>query len=115
MANDGFNGSTVLFASVTLGDLRGIDYSETAAMADCSASDDTQKIYETGIPDAVATIDFVGGVPSVGVGSKGALAINWFDGATDNITLSVITDVGTKGVMDDEITSQIKVVPSTAA
>jgi hypothetical protein len=115
MANDGFNGSTVLFASATLGDLRGIDYSESAAEADTTASDDATKTYEIGVPDKTASIDFVGTAPSVGVGSKGALSIAWNDGTTDTIAAGVVTEVGVKGQMDGEITSNIKLKPSSAA
>jgi hypothetical protein len=115
MANDGFNGSTVTFASATLGDLRGIDYSESGAEVDCTASDDTVKIFEVGITDQTVSVDFVGSPPSCGVGSKGALSIAWKDGGSDTITAAIVTEIGTKGQMDGEITSNIKLKPSTAA
>jgi hypothetical protein len=115
MANDGFNGSTVVFASATLGDLRGIDYSETAAEADCTAADDTIKVYETGVPDRTVSVDFVGTAPAIGIGSKGALTITWNDGTTDGIVAAVCSELGSKGQMDGELTSTAKFKPSTAA
>lgn len=109
MANDGFNGSTVLFASATLGSLRGVSVSKTAPEVNTTASDSTAATVVAGIPKTEITVDFVGGPPTLGPGSTGALVVNWFDGATlGDLTVAVCLSIDCKGQMDGEITSSAK-------
>ena len=117
-ANDfNFNGSTVLFATVTLGPLRSIDYSETAAQVDVTGSDDGVKTFRAGIPDPTVTVTIVGGlVPAAVIGALGALDIAWQDATTEGTRAeplrSVIVDRGQTGSMDGEITSTYTLKPA---
>ena len=113
MANKGFNGSTVLFASVTVGSLRGIHYSRRVPKADVSGSSDTNGTQVTGIPMRSLTVDVVGGtLPSA---TEGALAIAWFDGTSlGSLTNAQVGDSNVDGTMNGEISGTIEFVESPA-
>jgi hypothetical protein len=118
MADDGFNGSTVDWNSVTLGPLRSISFRESGARANVSGAGDSAGTEEIGIPMSEVTIGFVGTRPASGadVGDKGSLSITWNDTGTDGtITNVAISDFQSDGNMDGEILSQITLVTSTAA
>lgn len=109
MANDGFNGSTVNFATVTLGSLRGVSVSKTAPEVNVTASGDTAAKVVSGIPKVEVTVDFIGGPPSLGPGSTGALVVNWFDdGVLGDLTNAICLSIDCKGQMDGEISSSAK-------
>jgi len=109
MANDGFNGSTVVFASATLGSLRGLSVSNNASEIDVTAASDTNATAVTGIPKIEITVDFVGSPPAIGAGSTGALTITWFDGTTvGTLTSAICLGCDIKGQMNGEITSSAK-------
>ena len=113
MANDGFNGSTVLFNSVTLGSLRGISWSNTAGEVDITASGDTVATCVAAIPKAEITVDFVGGPPTIAIGSTAALTVTWFDSATlGTLTKAILLSLDCKGNMNGEITSTAKFAAS---
>lgn len=117
MADDGFNGSVVDFASVTLGPLRSIGFREGAARADVTGSSDSSKTYKVGIADPEVTIGFVGGLPTSGaeIGTAGALDIAWNDDGVDGTIGNVeCVDRQTDGSMDGEILSSITFVPAPA-
>lgn len=115
MADDGFNGSVVDFASVTLGPLRSISFRESGARADVTGSADAQKTYKAGIPDPEVTVQFVGGLPATGadVGDAGGITVTWNDASTEGtITNCEVVDRSCDGNMDGEILSSITVVPA---
>jgi len=118
MADDGFNGSTLDFASVTLGPLRSFGFRESGARVRVSGAGSTNHEYEAGIPDPELVVNFVGGLPatSADIGSSGALVVAWNDGSTDGtLANAVIVDRGTDGSMDGETLSSITLVPTPAA
>ena len=112
----GFNGSVVTFATVTLGVLRGIDYSEAGAKVDCTGSADAEKLYRTGIPDPTVTVTVVGPlVADTAVGKQGALVITWQDTGTDgSMTAGILVSRGKGGTMDGEMTSTYEFAPAQA-
>lgn len=115
MADDGFNGSVVDFASLTLGPLRSISFREGSARADVTGAGDTNKTYKAGIADPEVTIQFVGGLPAAGaeIGDAGALSITWQDTGVDGTIGNVeVVDRNTDGSMDGEIVSSIVLVPA---
>ncbi|HUT92366.1 MAG TPA: hypothetical protein VMY37_22920 [Thermoguttaceae bacterium] len=110
MADDGFNGATVTFASAAIGKLRSINYSETAAKADVTSSVSTTKAYAAGIPDVTLSVEVVGST-TLGSGDKGALAVAWGDigaGTDGTIAAAQVVTVTTQGAMDGEVTSTIE-------
>lgn len=117
MADDGFNGSTVDFASVTLGPLRSLGFRDTGARVPVHGSASAATQYEAGIPDPEVTVQFVGGLPAASceIGSAGGLVIAWQDGGVDgSIANVVVVDRQTDGSMDGEILSSITLVPNPA-
>jgi len=104
MANAGFNGSTIVFNSITLGSLRGISYSGSAPEVDIGDASDTDVDVVTGRVKKTVTVDVVGGtLPAEG--STGALTIAWFDGTTRGaLTNAICVSADIKGQMDGEIT-----------
>jgi len=115
--NDGFNGSTMTFASVTFGGLLSLEYTESGAAVDVSSSEDRATSYRTGIPDPQLVATFVGGLPAAGcaIGTQGALTAGWEDG-TDDGTLAnaIVVDRGTSGSKDGAITSTVTFKPGQA-
>ena len=111
MANDGFNGSTVTFDSVAVGDLLSIDYSDSVEAIDTTDSADTSHKYLTGIPDPECSVEVVG-VPSLSVAATGTLSVAWFDGTTDTMTASVLTEISSSGSVDDKISTTLTFKPS---
>ena len=109
-----FNGSTVNFAGNISG-LRGISVSKKAAKIDVTASADTDKTYEAGIPDTEVKLDLVGST-TIDPGDNGALTIAWADGTNSGtLTSAVVIDVEpAKGSMDGEMTSTVTFVPKGA-
>jgi len=107
MANKGFNGSTLVFASATVGSIRSITYGNKAAEVDVTGSGDSVKSYVSGIPDPDVSVEIVGG-NALAIGATGALTITWFDASTDGVTSAIVTEASTKGNMDGEITSSYK-------
>ncbi len=108
--DDAFNGATLTFASVAVGPIRSISFSETGAKADVTDSDDSAKAYAVGIPDATVTVEVVGGV-TVSVGDKGTLAVAWLDigsATSGSIATAQVVSVATQGSMDGEITSTVE-------
>jgi hypothetical protein len=110
MADDSFNGASLTFATVAVGPIRSISFSEVGAKADVTDSDDSAKAYDVGIPDATVTIEVVGGV-SVSVGDTGTLTIAWGDIGTatsGTIAQAQVVSIATNGSMDSEITSTVE-------
>lgn len=107
MANDGFNGSTLVFASVTIGSLRGISFDKTYPTAVVTSSTDTDALEIPGIPKTEVSCDIVGG--TLPTATVGFLAVTWMDGSTSGtLTKAGITGVSVKGSMDGEMTGTIK-------
>lgn len=109
MANQGFNGSTIVFASVTIGNLRGITYSHKAPKINVTDASDTSGTQVIGIPMKSVTVDVVGG--TLPTATVGALTIAWFDGTSlGTLTTVAVGDMDVKGSMDGEISGTIEFV-----
>jgi hypothetical protein len=110
MADDSFNGASIKLATVDVGPLRSISFSEAGAKADVTDSDDTAKAYAVGIADATVTCEVVGGV-SVSVGDTGDLDVTWGDigaSTSGSIASAQVVSIATNGSMDGEITSTVE-------
>ena len=101
MANDGFNGATIVFditgvgAAATFGGLRSLEFSESAPKVNVTHSASTTTAYRTGIPDPQLVATWVGGLPSTlaNVGDQGSLVVTWPDGTSDgSIANTIIVD-----------------------
>jgi len=113
MADDGFNGSTITFATGAETPLLDINYTEAAAEVDVTGAGDSSHTYEAGIPDVTATFTIVGG-NALSVGDEGAVAVAWNDGSAESLTNGVITNIVTSGSLDDKITSAVTVKETAA-
>jgi len=115
MANKGFNGTTVTFpsTSASIGSLRGVSYSESAPEVNLTDSNDTVQTHTTGIPKKELTLDLVGG-STITAGSTGSLEVKWFDGTTTSLGNVAVVSKDTKGQMDGEITSSLKVTKASS-
>lgn len=103
MSNKGFNGSTLSFAGTAVGTLIGLTVDTSAAEVDVTASGDTVKSYESGIPDPSIQVEVIGGTV-LAVGSKGSVGIAWNDGTTTGtLTKGVVTKSSVKGTKDGSI------------
>ncbi|MCK9569312.1 hypothetical protein M0R72_10280 [Candidatus Pacearchaeota archaeon] len=102
-----FNGSTLLFAGVTVGSLRGITFDKTYPKADVTGSSDTDATEVPGIPTTEVSCDIVGG--TLPTATMGSLGVTWKDTTTSG-TLSTagICGVNLKGTMNGEMTGTIK-------
>jgi len=115
MADDGFNGTTISFATVDQAPLRDISVSESGAEVDVTGSADTFKTYEAGIPDETVTFTHVGG-STIAIGDEGAVVVAWNDSGTDgSLTNGVLVGKKTSGSMDGEILTALTVRPVPAA
>ena len=115
MADDGFNGSVLDFASVTLGPLRSISFRESGARADVTGAGDSVKTHKVGIPAQEVTVQFVGACPaaSADVGDAGALSVVWQDSGVEGTIANVeVADRETGGNMDGEILSSMTFIPA---
>jgi len=113
MANDGFNGTTIALGTPTQTPLISVDYSNSAAKVETTASDGTTKQYVAGVPDESITFTVVG-VTTADIGTSGLITVTWFDGSTTVLTNGIVVEVGTSGSTDDQITSTVTVVPTAA-
>ena len=111
MANDGFNGSTINFASSSLAPLRSIDLSSTAAKVKLSGSSDVRHTYTGGLPDETISCEIVGTF-NTAVNTTNALTVNWFDGQNDNMGNAVLIKNQRKGSIDGEITTSLEFAPA---
>jgi|WetSurMetagenome_2_1015567.scaffolds.fasta_scaffold26577_3 hypothetical protein len=111
MANDGFNGSTISFGSA-VANLRGIAFDGSAAEVNVTSSTDTSQGHVAGKPKYDLSVDLIGG-STISAGNSGALAIAWFDGASDSLTKVVCVGRSIKGNMDGEITTTLKFANTT--
>ena len=110
MADKGFNGSTLVFNSVTQGSIRNITFSEGGTTVDVTSLDDTQHKFLAGKSDVSCTITIVGNT-TIPRGSHGALTVNWNDGTSDTISDALLSELNTSGAMDGEITTDLTFVP----
>jgi hypothetical protein len=109
----GFNGSTFTFGEV-IAEMRSIDCSESVAAVDVTASADEWKTYTGGIPDDEATVELVGST-DIMAGDIDEAVVAWNDGGEDDLGNSLVTKVGTRGGMDQEILTTITIKPASEA
>lgn len=111
MADDGFNGATLLNGTVSLGPLRSIQTNEVGAPVDVTGSGDAAKSFAVGIPELTTTFVIVGGT-TLSVGDAVVLNVAWNDigSATDgtHATGSVMS-VAMAGSVDSEILTTLEV------
>ncbi len=111
MADDGFNGATLLNGTVSLGPLRSIQSNEVAAAVDVSGSGDSEKAFANGLPDKTTTFVIVGGT-TLSIGDAVALNVAWNDIGTSTdgtIAAGSVFNVGMSGSVDSEILTTIEV------
>ncbi len=110
--NEGFNGTTIEFASSGVTPLVSIDYQETAAAIDVTGNTDALHSYVAGIPDITVTCEVVG-VSALVIGAAGALDINWNDGETEDVSDVILVDKGRGGSLDDKLSTNLTFRPGT--
>jgi len=114
MADDGFNGTTISFATPDQTPLRDISVSESAAEVNVTGGADSIMTYESGIPDETVTYTIVG-TSTVAIGAEGATVVAWNDGGSDgSLTNAVVVGKEVSGSMDGEILTAITVRPTAA-
>jgi len=114
MANLGFNGTTVSFAStagVTANPLRSVTYSNSPAEVDVSGSTDSTHKYTPGMDNETLTYELVGAASIVN-GSTGTVTVSWNDGNSDSFRGVIMTHEHT-GSMDGELLTSVTIRPST--
>ena len=105
--NDGFNGTTVTFASNAIGTgITACRYTAGGAMSDTTHSTSTTRTFEAGLNDYEVTVDFVGSDANLPAkGDKGALVVTWKDGTTvGSIAAALCTAMNIGGAMDGAVT-----------
>ena len=131
MADDGFNGSTVIWNSadaggtgLAFGPLLGCSDDSSGAEVPVTGAGDTEHSYVVGITDQTVTVDF-GGTPAptddtspkeIAAGQKGALSVTWNDdvGTQGTLANGIITRLNVSGSLDGPITGSITVRPTVA-
>ena len=106
------NGSTVTFATNSIGDLTSISFSDGANEIDVTNLGDAVHVFESGIPSLEVTLE-VNGSPSVDRGDTGAISISWNDGGSDGsgVTTWLCTNRESSGGVDEAITTSLTFVP----
>jgi hypothetical protein len=115
MADAGFNGSILGFPTTGSTDqlypLRSIDFRESATKIPLSGSTDSEIVNKTGLPERVVTATLVGGT-TIAIGNVGELRIIWNDagirGSMQMANTAIVSDVGTAGNFDGEISSTLE-------
>ena len=116
MADDGFNGATLLNGTVSLGPLRSIQSNEVTAAVAVSGSGDAEKSFANGLPEKTTTFVIVGGT-TLSVKDAVALNVAWNDigSATDGtIAVGTVMSIGMAGSVDSEILTTIEVKKAAA-
>jgi hypothetical protein len=103
MATYQFTGSSVSFASTTLGRVRSIDYEEGDGEVEVSGSDCTEEEFESTIPSKKITVETVGAAGSLAKGSTGALTVTFNDGTSASLAEGVVVSHKTTGRHKGEI------------
>lgn len=106
MANDGFNGTTVTFAGVTV-PLQSVNFNETGAKVDVTGSTSSQHEYVAGLSDKDVDFTIVGVSTGATVGTTAALTIAWFDGTTQALGGFGVVGRSISGSIDGAITTTI--------
>jgi hypothetical protein len=113
MASDVANGSTVTFASASIGDLQNIDVTIDGSPVDLTDLADTKMVYLNGIPDIEVQITTTGIDSRTTSTAAGTLAVAWFDGNSETLTGNwIITNARHSGGVNTAITSQLTFKPS---
>ena len=101
-----FNGSTLVFNSVTIGKLRSMKNSTKCKDIEVTSLDETEHVSAAGKPKRTLSVTVVG-TPSALEGSHGALTVTWGDGTTiGTVDYAVCLSVdGPEGSLDGEMTS----------
>jgi len=109
-----FNTTTASVAGSARTPLISVVFTDAAAEIDITDADaGTGHLYESGISNPSCTIELVGN-PAIAIGATGATTISWTDGTSSTMTDSVVTNVETRGSIDDKITMSVTVRPNPA-
>jgi hypothetical protein len=112
MADAGFNGTTVTFATGTTVPLLSATFSSEAAEVPVSGCADSEEEHTVGVP--VNAIEWeVAGNPEVDVGDSAACTVTWNDGTTSTLTNGIVSRVNTTGSKNNPITTTIRAVKDT--
>jgi hypothetical protein len=114
MANDGFNGATLVFGAHTLTNkILGMNYSAKAAAVDVTPANVTDDIFEPGTVKKELSVDLVGSVTGLSAGEKGALVVVWPDGISyGSIASALLTDLDKKGNKNGALGMTLKFCPA---
>lgn len=114
MADHGFNGSTLTFASALVGDLQSISFSEGGNPVDITTLSSAAHVFVNGKPSFEVTCT-IGGGASLALGAAGAMAIAFNDGTNETAATSMlVTNIETSGDLDGAITTTYTFQPSGA-
>jgi len=111
MADNGFNGSTLVFGGVTYGTttfpIVSMSHNLTAEAVDVSGAGNSEKLYVGGQTDRELQVEVVG-TPAAAVPSTGALTVTWFDGQSHAITSALCVECSESGSVNGAITSTLR-------
>lgn len=106
MADVGFNGTTVSFASAPIVPLVSIEYSK-AGDVPVPGAGDTVVYHEAGIPNETTTVEVEGGT-TIAKGDTGALVVAWKDGGSKgSIASAIVLSSRSNGSVDNPVSSTI--------
>jgi hypothetical protein len=112
MADDGFNGATLLLDSVALGPILSINASDSAPEVDTTGSADSAATSAGGVPKLTISVEILGGT-TASPNDTGALAVAWLDIGTSTLgteTTARVSSVSTSGSKDQPTTTTIEFV-----
>ena len=114
MASDVGNGSTLTFASSSLGDLQSISVTINGNPVDLTDLADTKMVYLNGIPDIEITCQVTGKDTRDTSTAAGTIAIAWFDGNSESLSGNyIITNRSTSvGGVNQAIQTSLTFKPS---
>jgi len=107
-----FNGSTVTIGEAAQTPLLSCTFTNAAAEIDITGCADTVHTYEAGLPNLSCTFEIVGGT-TLAIGDVAAVSVAWTNGVADAMTTGVVTNVETRGSLDDKITTSITMRPAS--
>lgn len=114
MSDDGFNGSTVLWAAADQTPLVSISYDASVAEADVTGAADTEHTFEPGIPDESLEWEIVG-TTTLAIGDEAVPTVAWNDGGSlGTFTNAVVVGVRAGGGEGGAKTTVISIRPTAA-
>jgi len=112
MADPGFNGTTMTFASAR-SPLLSANYDETAPEISTAGSTSPEDTIVAGTPAKTITFEVIGASTIAAGDTSSSCTITYNDGETKTLTKAVCTAVAVSGSHDDRITTSITLKRST--